>query len=211
MTNKERIEYAGKKFDILDGVYVPSDDTFMLAETLKVRKGERVLDMCAGSGILGILASDAAGSVTLVDDDELAVKNIKINLGLNKVKNAKVICSSLFQKVKGKFDLLIFNPPFLPQEHGEDLYLYDDKFEKWRNIGWHAWDGGADGRKVIDRFLKTFDAHLADGGRVHMIGSSLSNYKKTARIFRGKGMKVKILARKRFFFEELVVMEARMV
>lgn len=206
---KRYIEYAGKKFVIYDGVYTPSDDSYMIADViLKEEELGDALDMCAGCGFLGIIASDMASSVTLVDDDEIAVRNIEENVKLNSARNCRWILSDLFERVDGTFDTIIFNPPFLPTEYEGCHYLYDESFEKWRSVGWHAWDGGIDGRKVIDRFLDSFYPHLRNGGRLYAIGSSLSDYKKTVRILRSLGMKVKIASRKRYFFEELVVMVA---
>jgi release factor glutamine methyltransferase len=202
------ITYKGKRFIILDGVYTPSDDTFMLAESLPEEKG-KVLDLCAGCGILGILVADTAKRVVLVDDDDLAIKNIRMNLEINKIRNAKALQSDLFENLREKFDFIIFNPPFLPAEYPELHYLYDDTFKKWRSVGWHAWDGGKDGREVIDRFLESFEPYLSKNGRIHLTGSSLSDYKKTVRILREKGLHVSVLSRKKFFFEELVVLEAR--
>ncbi|MBI4362250.1 MAG: methyltransferase [Euryarchaeota archaeon] len=207
---RREFDYGGLRLVLYDGVYVPSDDTMLLAETLRVPPGARVLDMCTGSGLLGLLAARrGARRVVLADDDPLALRCASENAERNGLKNAEVVRSDLFQKVQGRFDLILFNPPYLPQENSEDLYLYDEKFEKWRNIGIHAWDGGPDGRRLIDRFLREYPPHLAPGGRIHMIGSSLSDYEKTRRILKAQGMEVKILGRQRFFFEEIVAMGAR--
>lgn len=204
------IHYRGLVLEIPESIYSPSDDTDMLAETLDVPKGARVLDMCAGSGALGLLAAPRAREVLLVDDDPAAVETARANAERNGFRNARAVKSDLFANVRGRFDLMIFNPPYLPQGEGaEDLYLYDEMQKKWRNVGFHAWDGGPDGRRVIDRFLDTFESHLAPGGRLHMIGSTLSDFEKSVSVLGERGMDARILARKRYFFEEVVVITAR--
>lgn len=201
--------YRGLRLDIPESVYSPSDDTDMLAETLKVPKGSRVLDMCTGSGVLGLLAAPRAREVLLVDDDPAAVEAARANARRNGLANVRALQSDLFQGVEGRFDLILFNPPYLPQGEGaEELYLYDELQKKWRNVGFHAWDGGPDGRAVIDRFLDSFEPHLAPGGRLHMIGSTLSDYQRTVEVLERKGLKVRILGRRRYFFEEIVVISA---
>lgn len=204
------IRYQGLVLEIPESIYSPSDDTDLLAETLKVPKGSRVLDMCTGSGVLGLLAAPRAREVVLADDDPAAVEAAAANARRNGLVNVRAVKSDLFESVVGQFDLLIFNPPYLPQGEGaEDLHLYDELQEKWRNVGFHAWDGGPDGRKIIDRFLGTFKPFLAPGGRLHMIGSTLSDYARTVEILEEKKFTVKVVARRRYFFEEVVVVSAR--
>lgn len=201
--------YRGLWLEVPEAVYSPSDDTDMLAETLKVPRGARVLDLCAGSGVLGLLAAPRSREVVLADDDPAAVEAARANAERNGLRNVRVVKSDLFAEVEGRFDLIIFNPPYLPQGEGADeLFLYDELQKRWRNVGFHAWDGGPDGRKVIDRFLETFGPHLAPGGRLHMIGSTLSDYAKTVEDLERRGMKVKVVKRRSYFFEEVVVISA---
>lgn len=203
------IEYRGLKLEVPESVYSPSDDTDLLAETLRVPRGARVLDMCAGSGVLGLLAALRAREVLLVDDDPAAVEASRANAARNGLRNVRALRSDLFERVRGRFDLILFNPPYLPQGEGAgELFLYDELQARWRNVGFHAWDGGPDGRRVIDRFLGQFGRHLAPGGRLHMIGSSLSDYGRTVDALRRQGLEARILARRRYFFEEVVVLSA---
>ncbi len=203
------IRYRGLRLEVPETVYSPSDDTDMLAETLLVPRGARVLDMCAGSGVLGLLAAPRAREVVLADDDPAAVEAARANAERNGLRNVRAVRSDLFAEVEGAFDLILFNPPYLPQGEGADeLFLYDELQKKWRNVGFHAWDGGPDGRRVIDRFLGAFEPHLAPGGRLCMSGSTLSDYAKSVEVLEGKGFVVKVAARRRYFFEEVVVITA---
>ncbi|MEM3165456.1 MAG: methyltransferase [Halobacteria archaeon] len=203
------LRYKGLRLEIPESIYSPSDDTDMLAETLKVARGARVLDMCAGSGVLGLLAARRAREVLLADDDPVAVEAARANALRNGFGNVRVVQSDLFRNVEGTFDLIVFNPPYLPQGEGSEyLELYDETQKRWRNVGFHAWDGGPDGRRIIDRFLETFEPHLASRGRLHMIGSTLSDYARTVEALEGAGFAARVAASRRYFFEEVVVLSA---
>jgi release factor glutamine methyltransferase len=102
----------------------------------------------------------------------------------------------LFQPVLGeKFDLILFNTPYLPTAEDE---IIGDELDA-------AWDGGEDGRQVIDLFLNEVKNHLKDTGIVQLVQSSLSDNKKTCQKLENQGFRVEITARERFFFEEIVV------
>ncbi|HDH27761.1 MAG TPA: methyltransferase, partial [Euryarchaeota archaeon] len=113
---------------------------------------------------------------------------------LNCVENLEVRKSDLFSNVSETFDLIVFNPPYLPTEEGEPL---DDVSL--------AWDGGRSGRVVIDRFLAGLSGHLNPGGRVVTLGSSLSDFEKTISVLEGMGFQISLVARRKLDFEELVV------
>ena len=102
----------------------------------------------------------------------------------------------MFEPVKNeKFDVILFNTPYLPTCKDE---IIDDNLN-------YAFDGGEDGRKVIDRFLKEVKNHLNDKGKVQLIQSSLSDNEKTMAILENEGFIVEITASEHFFFEEVVL------
>ena len=69
-----------------------------------------------------------------------------------------------------------------------------------------AWDGGADGRATIDKFLDDVKGHLNEGGRVQLVQSSLSdNKKKPSKKLEALGFEASITASEKCFFEEIVV------
>ncbi len=105
----------------------------------------------------------------------------------------------LFDPVEGeKFNLIIFNTPYLPTEE-------DDAAADELNA---AWDGGSDGRKVIDRFLDGLTEHLEQNGRVMLVQSSLSNVEKTLTRLEELGLQASVIAREKCFFEEIVLIKA---
>jgi release factor glutamine methyltransferase len=100
---------------------------------------------------------------------------------------------NLFEPVKGEcFDLIIFNPPYLPIEPGEEIGTPLDL----------AWEAGANGRRVLDAFLREMPKHLAKNGRAIFVQSSLSNISWTRKSLKEMGFKVRIL-RQKLWFEEL--------
>jgi release factor glutamine methyltransferase len=107
----------------------------------------------------------------------------------------------LFDSVENeKFDLILFNTPYLPTDEDERI---DDELED-------AWDGGADGRLIINRFIEELPAHLNPKGRVQLVQSSLSNVEESIGRLMEKGFEVSITASERFFFEEVVVLTAKL-
>ena len=126
---------------------------------------------------------------------ELAEKNFKIN----NIDTIKLEFGDLFEPVKDKkFDVILFNTPYLPTD--SDDIINDDLN--------YAFDGGLDGRNVIDRFINQVSNHLNDKGIVQMIQSSLSDNEKTLNMFDRNGFIAEIAESEKFFFEEIVLINA---
>lgn len=190
------INYKGLKIKSCNNVYLPAEDTFILADNLIISEGDRVLEIGTGTGLVALYAAKIAKYVVATDINPWAVKCAKDNVEMNKTHNVEVRCGNLFQPLKNeKFDLILFNTPYLPTEEYE-------KKDDYLNA---AWDGGADGRKIIDLFLEDVKDHLKDDGRVQLVQSSLSNIKKTLYKLEEKGFETVQTASERLFFEEIVV------
>ena len=171
-----------------DGVYEPREDSFLLEESvLKYAKG-RVLDIGTGSGIQGIAAALNGCKVTFSDINEKALDCAKANAAANGVAG-DFIRSDMFNSISGRFDTIAFNPPYLVSDGEADLAGRDASLE-----------GGPSGRDLIDRFLQGYREHLKIGGTALLLESSVNGYERDAGI-RGAS----IVGRKKFFFEELVV------
>ncbi len=181
-------------------VYVPSEDTYLLAKHVKPNNDDVVLDMGTGSGILAIHASQHAKRVIATDINPHAIRCANLNIKLNKLnKKIEVRQGDLFKPIDADelFDLIIFNPPYLPVEEGEGK----EWFEK-------AWSGGVDGREIINRFLDEFRYFLNKNGSVLMIQSSLSNNNETAKKLQKQGFRIEFLREKKLDFETLTVLKA---
>ncbi|HSQ01642.1 MAG TPA: HemK2/MTQ2 family protein methyltransferase, partial [Methanobacterium sp.] len=137
-----------------------------------------------------------AKNVVVVDINKYAVTCAHNNAAINQTR-VDVRLGDLFDPVEDeKFDLILFNTPYLPTEE-EDVV--DDELEA-------AWNGGKDGRVVINRFINDVTEHLNPGGRVQLVQSSLSNVEETIGKMMEIGFEVSVTASERFFFEEVVVL-----
>lgn len=107
------VEYLDRTFVVPPDVYAPSPRGLAQLVLDEVRDTDRVLDMGTGSGINGIVAATNSREVVLVDINPAAVECAKENAALNGVESRLDIRQSdLFQAVSGRFDLIIFDPPF---------------------------------------------------------------------------------------------------
>ncbi|WP_298534215.1 HemK2/MTQ2 family protein methyltransferase [uncultured Methanobrevibacter sp.] len=189
------------KFEIEtdDLVYIPSDDTFLLAENLEIKEGQSVLEIGTGSGLVSMYASLLTDDVTATDINFNALELAEKNFKLNNINTIKLEFGDLFEPVKDrKFDVILFNTPYLPTD--SDDIINDDLN--------YAFDGGLDGRKVIDRFIKEAPNHLNDKGIIQMIQSSLSDNDRTLDMFDRNGFVAEIAESETFFFEEIVLINA---
>ncbi|MEM3399947.1 MAG: class I SAM-dependent methyltransferase [Candidatus Micrarchaeia archaeon] len=192
--NKWRKCFFGNcEFFVFDDVYEPAEDSFMLARSVQNVKG-KLLDMGTGCGIVAI--STKAHAVG-VDISSIAVENARFNARING-KKCSFFVSDLFENVGASFDCIAFNPPYLPTGE-EDVVSGPIDL---------AWNGGADGRKVIDRFIEEFPDYLNEGGCLYMVSSSLCDNEKTIRMLGKRGFACSIEDRFRAFFEEIVVIKA---
>ncbi len=177
------------QLDIHPEVYAPAEDTYLLLSAVDVVKGEKVLEMGCGSGIISMHMAKAGAVVTAADMDGRAVRATGNSAMLNSL-DVSVVQSDLFTDVSGRFDLIVFNPPYLrgDVQGQEDL----------------CWAGGEDGVRLTSRFLDDAKEHLEPGGRVLLLISddmdpsalenALSNWK------------AETVASKTLFFEELRVL-----
>ncbi len=189
--------YKGKAFNVAENVYEPAEDTFLLADNLDAREGERVLELGTGCGLLAILAAEAGAHVVATDINPAALKCAHANAVVHGVANRiEFRLGSLFEPVaKERFDLVIFNPPYLPVTPEDALGTLLDL----------AWEAGPNGRAAINPFLAELPNHLTSCGRALFVQSSLSNLEKTLQRLCEFGFDVDVV-RKKLPFEELFLM-----
>ena len=168
-------------------IYPPAEDSWMFSDFLKdylsKNKINSYLDMGTGSGILSKTSSKflEKENILAVDLNPNAVK-------LLKKKGFKAIKSNLFNKIKGKFDLITFNAPYLPE---------DSREPKSSQL---ATTGGEKGDEVSLEFIRQAKKHLNTNGKIFLLISSLTPRNKLKRF------NYKIVARKKLFMEELMIL-----
>jgi release factor glutamine methyltransferase len=181
-------------------IYLPREDSYLLSKVLeeqilkllKENPNLIFLEIGSGSGIhleTALKSGIKKQNIFCCDINPFAVKHCK-KLGFNCVN------SDLFENIKNfrlRFDLIIFNPPYLPKD---PLEPEDSRIST---------TGGEKGSEIINKFLKQARDYLNKNGKIFLLTSSLSgginflDYKK------------KILAKKKLFFEELFVWELKIV
>jgi len=169
-------------------IYQPEEDSYLIEREIRKRsKGKSFLEIGCGSGILMKAAIDSCAKSTLGVDIDSESIGYCIGRGLNVVK------SDLFENVRGKFDLVVFNPPYLPKDEREDS-------ESAR-----VTSGGADGDEIILRFLKDAKNHVNKDGEILLLVSTLTPHSKLEREIARMKMKKEIVADEKVFMEVLEV------
>lgn len=165
-------------------IYEPREDSFLLEKYVRQFAHGKVLDMGTGSGIQALAAKEKIENVLAVDSNPEAVAHVK-KLGINAVQ------SDLFSNIKGLFDVIMCNPPYLPATEDEDA---ESK---------QITTGGQQGHEFIERLLKEAKQHLNTHGIILLLYSSLSgNIEKIAKKLK---YTLIILETKKLFFETLSV------
>ncbi|TKJ17048.1 hypothetical protein CEE44_00750 [Candidatus Woesearchaeota archaeon B3_Woes] len=200
-------------------IYEPSEDSFLLQKFVKKYSKGLVLDVGTGSGILAKEASLKANLVIGLDINKNVVKYCKKNINgiyffksnlfqifednfffydkvdkkleiydKKKVKDREKLQTLVKKQIK--FDLIVFNPPYLPQEL------------KKRDI---RTEGGKKGYEIIERFLNEVSNYLKKEGRVLLLFSSFTNKKKINDLIDKNKLRFIELEKKHIFFEDLYV------
>lgn len=211
MRNNETVS-----LNVPETVYEPREDSILLAAALermmedknikavlesnKLRPSSKnkfmlkVLEIGCGSGLLSIIAAKNGCEVLAADIDSAAVECAKRNTELNEVK-IKPIQSDLFQNIPiKKFDLIVFNPPYLPEEQTEES---------------RAWAGG-EKMEIITRFIKEAKQYLEKGGKILIVISSLSKPESILKEFSKNGFVAEIIAEQKIPWEKLFVICAKL-
>lgn len=184
-------------------VYEPAEDSFLLATYASSLAG-RILDVGAGSGIAALSAAYASpgNDVLGVDINPAAVECAKRNARQNRLSNVEFRHSDLFSGVSGKFDAVLFNPPYLPTTRAERLKIAQENA---------AYDGGESGMEVFYRFAGDVSRYLLSGGRVAVIATSLQGgINHTISQLKANVGIAEVVAQEVFFFEKIALVEAIM-
>jgi HemK-related putative methylase len=202
-----------------ENVYSPSDDSFLILDFIRnnisqeffdeipIKDIKTILDLGTGTGIvaiyleqLGIFQSQVYASDILLNAIKCAQMNEKRNNIENKIK---YIHSDLFENfpnhLKNSFDIIIFNPPYLPSIERNEKKSID-----------HSWDGGIDGLKILFNFFSQVKMYLNLQKKCHVyyVCSSKTNLNELYKFIKEKGFKNKVLAKQHIFFEDIFLNRA---
>ena len=162
------VGFRGLVLEVRPGVFIPRPETEVLVEkALEVLPADtpaRVLDLGSGSGNIALsVAAELPGStVTAVDTDDAAVRLTRANAARAGVsESVEVMSGDLFEPLSGEaaFDLIISNPPYIPEGMRESLPAEVRDFEP---AG--ALFAGPEGLDLIRRIVAGAPGHLAEGG-----------------------------------------------
>jgi release factor glutamine methyltransferase len=170
---------------------VPRTGEFLasLIDSNLVSCSHEILDMGTGSGVCAVLAAKHAARVVAVDINSAAVRCTAINALLNDVeRKIDARQGDLFAPVSGeRFDLILFNPPFL---RGVPR---DDRDKAWRSAD------------VAERFAAGLRAHLKPKGAALVVLSTFGDARHFLEEFSKQGLGISVAAERRFVNERLIV------
>lgn len=181
-TKGKTVQYLGKKFLVYKNTFWPFNDSQPLVKNFKITRGESVLDIGTGSGVIAIFACyRGASRVMAVDINPAAVRSARHNVkahGFN--KTITVEQSNLFQNVgKEKFDVITANLPF------RDKPAHDIVAES-------QWDTDL---KTNKKFFKEVKKYLKPKGRVYFAQSNFGAVKDIKKLARKAGFSMKTIGR----------------
>ncbi len=194
----KKFHYNSFCIELHSEVYEPAEDTFQLLESIAVKSGDRVFEVGTGCGVIALECARCGADVICSDVNpfavELAGRNYSINQSIIK-GGFEVRMGDLFNVIKlGEcFDVIVFNPPYLPTEEG-------DRVGGWFDV---ATDGGVDGLVVIERFIGGLKDYVKPGGRVYFVFSSLASRSRLESILGENGLDAGVVLSRVFNDEKI--------
>ncbi len=204
---------------ITKDVYSPSEDTYLLLDYFKeifinktaLENVKNILDMGTGTGIIAIffallIKEKQKFNIQIFASDilKVAIDCAKMNENENNLENSiKYIHSDLFNSfpnsLKNTFDIMIFNPPYLPSFDIKEKYSLSKKDTNW--------DGGPKGYELLKKFLQFAPIYLNNNPNscIYYITSTRMDLDLLNKFIKKRGFKNKILRKKHIFFEDIIL------
>ncbi|MGU3294862.1 HemK2/MTQ2 family protein methyltransferase [Williamsia sp. M5A3_1d] len=178
------------RFALGDSVYAPQEDSFLLIEAMRVEiaaiAGARVLDLCCGSGVIGIAAARlGAREVVSFDINPEAVRSTTQNAASAGVVVDARQGSIADALAAGPFDVVLSNPPYVPTP---------DDTEIGGDMTASAWDAGSDGRSVLDPLCGAVPDLLTPHGMCVIVHSETSGVETTIAMLEDGGLTAETVA-----------------
>lgn len=176
-----------------DKVYQPQHDSWLLVDVMQrsdLVRGRRVLDLCAGSGVVAIAAAElGAASVTAFDICPHAVQRSRGNAADAGVDVEVRECSWTGALGCAPFEVTVSNPPYVPAPPTDDA-------QQILSAGGppHAWNGGHDGRLILDPLCESASSLLCGGGSMLLVQSAFAGVQQSLDSLRSTGLDVDLVA-----------------
>jgi release factor glutamine methyltransferase len=139
-------------------VYSPGEDTYLLLDYLRQLPVEgSMLEIGTGSGLIAVEMAKRGWDVTATDINPEAIEEAEERAEDEGVE-IDFRESDLFEEVEGRFDVVVFNPPYLPGPEG----VGDEEI----------WRGGESGIEVSERFLESVEDYLEEDREAYLVASS---------------------------------------
>lgn len=181
-------------------VYQPAEDSELLGQVAveQIVSADRVLEVGTGSGYVAQRVHEETGaSLIATEINPHACRQARNRLD----PSVDIIRTDLIACLTDKFDVVLFNPPYLPTDpavEGED----------WME---HALSGGPDGQRVIEEFLERVERVMAPDGCVYLLASSLTDLEDVRACAEKNGFDARIIAEDSIPFETLAIFEITLV
>jgi release factor glutamine methyltransferase len=172
-------------------MYIPDVDSFLLIDSIKDYSGHSALEIGTGTGIVSKFLLKNFKYVVSTDIDYHSLLYCK------KHYNSEInfICCDATTAISSKFDLIVSNPPYLPNDQFYDKTIH----------------GGKTGIEKTIHFIHCSISNLGKYGHIILIVSSLSDISKLDRFICEKRMNRKIINKKKLFYETLYVYELSII
>lgn len=183
-------DFYGRSFSVGPGVLVPRADTEILVEHclkyLKEKETPKVLDLCAGSGCIGITIGKElpCAEVLMIEKYKEAIGYAKKNIERNQAYNVKMAQGDIFTNdlSDSKYDLIVSNPPYIPINE-MDTVSPETKFEPET-----ALIGGEDGLDFYKAIIKNYKGNLNNGGML-AFEVGINEFKKVSELMKQESFK----------------------
>lgn len=155
-------EFMGLPFYTRHCALIPRQDTETLCEEALSIGGKTLLDLCCGTGCIGVSLAKLGGfEVTFADISQDCLALARENAALNGVPG-KFLLTDMFGNISGSYDMICVNPPYIPTS---ELASLQAEVKREPRL---ALDGGADGLDFYRRISRDYAAHLNPGGALLM-------------------------------------------
>lgn len=190
-----------------ESVYRPQHDSWLLIDALlrnDAVAGRRVVDLCAGSGVVAIAAAElGASEVTALDISPNSVRCTQANALAAQVDVDARLGSWIQALEHEPFDIVVCNPPYVPvgPETSAGVVVSTGPMD--------SWNGGPDGRLVLDPLCRSVAAILAESGSLFLVQSEFADIDRSVTLLRAGGLDADVYATQRIPFGPVLHSQAR--